>query len=95
MSQPHRYNFYGRITHLPGGEKDASVYAEIKEDGFFVQYNAYAAMEANRDMLLSEVYSLRQEADVLTAKVDWLMKAEHLLIWDGAAWKVRPEHLPR
>jgi len=45
--------------------------------------------------LENDVMSLRQDKAVLEAKLGWLRLAEHLLIWDGAAWKVRPEHLPR
>ena len=51
------------------------------ELGGYVEYADYAALQA--------------ENAVLTAKVDWLMKAEHLLIWDGKQWNIRPEHLPR
>lgn len=40
----------------------------------------------------SEVEPLIDELEVLRNKVEWLRQAEHLVIWDGERWKVRPEH---
>ena len=34
------------------------------------------------------------ECDILRKKVDWLMKADKLIVWDGEQWKVRQEQLP-
>ena len=37
---------------------------------------------------------LIEECNTLQRKVDWLMKADKLIIWDGEQWKVRTEALP-
>ena len=76
MSQPKRY--FLKISQTISGLR-CETYED--KDGEYVDYSAYAALQA--------------ENAVLTAKVDWLMKAEHLLIWDGKQWNIRPEHLPR
>lgn len=39
----------------------------------------------------SEVAPLLDELYVMRNKVEWLRKAEHLVIWDGRAWQVRQE----
>lgn len=46
-------------------------------------------------LLADELGRVRQEKAVLEAKLGWLRLAEHLLIWDGKQWNIRPEHLPR
>ena len=48
---------------------------EDPEQGAWVEYADYAALAA--------------ENEVLRKKVDWLMKADRLVIWNGTEWQVR------
>ena len=45
------------------------------DKGDWVTYADYAALQA--------------EVAVLTAKVDWLMKADRLVVWNGTEWEIR------
>lgn len=42
--------------------------------------------------MLCEAMAIEAEAETLRRKLDWLRQAEHLVIWDGSQWRVRPEH---
>lgn len=35
------------------------------------------------------------ENEVLKRKLDWLMMADKLIVWDGKEWKIRREILPK
>jgi len=40
----------------------------------------------------SDVEKLIADNAVLTAKVDWLMKADRLVVWNGTEWEIRHVH---
>ena len=48
---------------------------EAFEDGEYVRHADYAALQA--------------ENAVLTSKVEWLMKADRLVVWNGTEWEIR------
>lgn len=43
----------------------------------------------------SRVQAANIEIEVLTKKIEWLVKAQDLVIWDGSRWKLRKETPPQ
>ena len=68
-------------------------------DGEYVAHADYAALQAENERLRSasfvtavpsdEYEKLTAENEVLRKKVEWLQKADRLVIWNGTEWQVR------
>ena len=44
------------------------------------------------DEMNEQAKRLKEENAVLTAKVEWLMKADRLVVWNGTEWEIRHVH---
>lgn len=63
----------------------------IKAARHIINYWMLEAKARNGQWLNEMEYSnkLRSEIRVLQAKVDWLAKADKLVVWDGENWQIR------
>ena len=75
MSQPDR--FEAADLRCDSCQSNTDFYGIMKthKKGRWVKWDDYAALAA--------------ENEVLRKKVDWLMKADRLVIWNGTEWQVR------
>ena len=86
--------------HIPNADtvsyaswsKLSAEYEQVKQAGLMLADTSKAVVKQLKDQVFNvceQRDSLAAENEVLRKKVEWLMKADRLVIWNGTEWQVR------